>query len=130
MTKRSDAEILLCSQDKRLRSAVPRAHVVREAVEIIERGVHDVVIIDSASDVPTVEALRSTVGSRRRELFVVFVSDHVNTGDGEQAWRESVDLVVHFLDADRLGELIQTGRAEKKHVYRRFHDLAMERGDS
>ena len=130
MTKQSDVEYLLCSQDQRLRAALPIAHVVREAVEIIERGVHDVVIIDSASDVPTVEALRSTVGSRRRELFVVFVSDHVNTGDGEQAWRESVDLVVHFLDADRLGELIQTGRAEKKHVYGRFHDLAMERGDS
>ena len=126
---RSDAATLLCSQDPRLRAALPQAEVAREAVEIIERGLHDVVVFDSASDVATVEALRRTVGARRRETFVVFVSDHVTTGDGEHAWRESADLVVHFDDAARLAELIAHGRREKERLYGRFHDLASERGD-
>jgi len=126
---RSDATTLLCSQDPRLRDALPAAEVAREAVEIIERGLHDVVVIDSASDVATVEALRRTVGARRREAFIVFVSDHVTTGDGEQAWRESADLVVHSDDAARLAELLAQGRVEKERLYGRFHDLAAERGD-
>ncbi|MEM8885362.1 MAG: hypothetical protein AAGD14_14935 [Planctomycetota bacterium] len=121
--------VLLCSQDSRLRGALPEAEITREGVEILERGAHDVVVIDSASDVPTVETLRSTVGARRREIFVVFVSDHVTTGDGEQAWRESVDLVVHSDDLARLKALIETGRVEKQRLYGRFQTLVNERGD-
>ncbi|MHC4952561.1 MAG: hypothetical protein ACYTGZ_01625 [Planctomycetota bacterium] len=120
---------LLCSEDTRLRSVLPDAEVAREAIELIERGSHEVVVLDASTDRQTTEALRSTMGARRRDLFVVLVSDHVTTGDGEQAWRESVDMVVHADDVSRLPDLLREGREAKRRLCGRFRSMSLERGD-
>jgi len=103
--------------------------VAREAVETLERGEHDFVILDASTEHATREHVRSICGARRREMYVLLVSDHVTTGDGEQAWRESVDAVVHTDDAARLGELMDEGRAAKQRLCGRYHEMALERGD-
>ena len=120
---------LLCTEDPRLRALLPDADVAREASEMLERGEHDIVILDASTDHATRDVLRSSCGARRRETYVVLLSDHVTTGDGEQAWRESVDAVVHSDDAERLPELLRDGREEKRRLCERFHTMALERGD-
>ena len=122
-------KVLLCTEDPRLRASLPEADVAREAVEALESAQHDVVVLDASTEYPVRESLRSIHGARRREMFIVLVSDRVTTGDGEQAWRESVDAVVQTDDTEQLAELLRDGRDAKHRLYQRFHGMALERGD-
>lgn len=126
--------LLLCSEDANLKSAVEATgmpvDVAGEAVEILERDQHRVVVMDALAD-PVVRAyLRSLHGPRRRDIFVVVTGEGETTGDRDRAWRESADLVVHNDDLGDIARLIAEGRDEKEAFYARFREIASAQGDS
>lgn len=124
--------ILLCSQDERIRAALPEAQVVDRAIAALERDAHPVVVLDGHSDPEAVRYLRELTGARRRDLFVALVLEHegLPTGDRDFAWRESVDLVVHMSDVGRLDALLAEGAAHKTRFYERFRAIAAAQGEN
>lgn len=126
----SDGGAFLCTEDERIRAALPEAEVVHQAVDTLERDEHCVVVLDGSSDPETVAYLRGLKGARRRDLTVVFVSDDVATGDRDWAWRESVDLVVNAADLDRMESILQECVWDKGRFYERFRNLASAQGEN
>lgn len=121
---------LLCTDDERITAAVPDGEVVLRAAETLERDAHEVVVLDRHSDPETVAYLRGLTGARRRDLIVVLVADDVRTRDREQAWRQSVDLVVHVDDLVRFDALVRDVVDEKERFYARFRELGRTLGES
>jgi hypothetical protein len=120
---------LLCTDDERLAAAIPDGEVVLQAAETLEHDAHEIVFLDRHSDPETVDYLRSLTGARRRDLTIVLVAGDVCTQDREQAWRESVDLVVHVDDLTRIDALVRDYVDEKERFYERFRKLARAQGE-
>lgn len=109
---------LVFSGDERIREAFesvgPLVAAGESVLAHLEAGEQDLVVLDAFSDPDAIGYLRGMTGEARRALTVVLVSESVCTGDPMQAWRESVDLVVHTEDLDsRLPALIEGVRAER-----------------
>ncbi len=122
--------VFLCTEDERIRAAMPEADVVPQAVDALERDEHCVVVLDGSSDPETVAYLRGLKGARRRDLTVVFVSDDTATGDRDRSWQESVDLVVNVADLDRMESILQECVWDKGRFYERFRNLASAQGEN
>jgi hypothetical protein len=134
MTMTEIKRSLVCSQDERLHCALRASgwdvQVVDCGVGFLEKDERRVVFLDAGSDYDTIAYLRSLHGPRRRELFVVVLSERYTTGDREQAWRESADLVLHPDDLGRVAQLVEQGWHEKTRFYARFRELTQTHGDS
>lgn len=124
---------LVFSQDERLQCALKASGcdtlVVDTGVDQLERDERHLVFLDAGSDYDVVAYLRSLHGPRRRDLFVVVLGEDFTTGNRDQAWRESADLVVHPDDLGRVGQLVEQGRSEKSRFYERFREITRTHGD-
>ena len=130
MTPASGNGTLLITEDERIVAAAGEAEVVVQAIDVLERDEHDVVILDHHSDPDSVAYLRSLSGARRRDLTVVLVSEETATGDRDLAWRESVDVVINSADLDRFDALLQEAVWDKGRFYERFRQIANAEGEN
>ena len=125
---------LVCSQDERLQCALTAsgcdALVVEKGVDHLERDERKLVFLDDGSHHETIAYLRSLHGPRRRDLFIVVLGEKYTTGNREEAWRVSADLVVNPGDLGRVVALVEQGCLEKKRFYARFREIAQNHGDS
>ena len=120
--------VVLYTDDERVRHAVEKAgYEPLDHTDDFERD--RLVVLDAGADPKVVSFLRSLSGGMRRSLLVVVVGDAHTTGDREQAWRQSADLVVHPDDYGRIGELILELAREKADLYTRVAQVAQGLGD-
>lgn len=121
---------LLCTMDRGVREAVVQAGFVPQiagacSVEFpcLRDETYTLVVTDGTTDRETLTYLKGLVGSRRRALFVVAVTEQGPTGDRLAAWSESADLVVTPADLPSLGQLAADGLRDKQEFYRRFEEI-------
>jgi hypothetical protein len=126
---------LVCSADERLQKALVQAGFAVTAApacaDALPRVRHDswtVIAVDASTGRDTLRYLHGLPGVRRRDLFVVSAGDRFATGDGFQAWSESVDLVVHAADLRDLRRLLADAMRGKDEFYRRFRTIQREAG--
>lgn len=131
---------IVASPDASVASAVGRAVMglgfqprpvsdLKTAIKALDDEELRLVVIDQAlgaddsDSTKLIEWINRMPGTKRRRIFVAWMSPDVRTMDGGFAFIRGANVVVSTNDLPRLGEVLTEGLAEHEKLYRVFHEV-------
>jgi predicted Zn finger-like uncharacterized protein len=98
-----------------------------EGGRMLEQGFYDIIITSRTATIPgRSETLPQRISrlspEARRRLFIILVGDEFKTGDGQQAFVQQADLLIHPKDAPSIESVLLNTISERSRLYQVFVD--------